>query len=109
MQFLYNKKFHNKTLEDFNDIFIKEKMHNKSFISKFFFSFLWNSGQKFFGRFNLFRILLLKFNQYYFSINSKEIKKIINENKPNILITSSPGFLNYDLFIINEFKNLKSK
>lgn len=109
MQFLYNKKFYNKTLEDFNNIFIKEKMQNKNFFLKILFKFFWNNAQRLFGKFNFLRSLLLKFNQYYFFTSSNEIKKIILINKPNILITSSPGFLNYDLCVINEFKKYKVK
>ena len=109
MQFLHNNSYKNNTLRDFNEIFLNEKLKYKNIFFSFFFRSFWKTLLILFSNFYYLRILLNLILRYLFNPKSLLISKIINKYKPKILITSSPGYLNYDLQVINLFKSFKVK
>ena len=64
--------------------------------------------QSLFGNLKFLRLFFYTLIKY-FLILIRKIEDLIKKNKPILLITSSPGFLNYDLPIINLFKKKKIK
>jgi len=105
-QFLYNRNFKNNTIEDFNNIFLKEK--KKSFNMPFFYYFylfIWGGLRYFIGNYKVLRDLFMVFDKILHSKN--QIDKLIKKYEPTCLLTSSPGYLDYDFSVINNFKKYK--
>ena len=108
-QFIYNRKNNNVTIEDFNKIFLNEKRRNfKFFLFEYSFVLVWTILRYFFGNFKILRRI---FNYIDIKLHTNhQIEDLIEKYNPNILLTSSPGFLDYDFSIVNSFKkhNLKT-
>ena len=109
MQFLYNNSYKNRTLSDFNEIFLNEKLKYKNKLFSVIFKLCWKTSLKLFGTFYFLRNLLIFFLRYNYNSKIELIDVLIKKYNPKILITSSPGLLNYDLQIINIFKSYKIK
>ena len=107
-QFIYNRKNLNTTIEDFNEIFLNEKRKNfKFFLFEYIFLFAWRISRFLFGKFNLLRFFLNFIDHKFHTIY--QIENLIKKYKPQLLLTSSPGFLNYDFSIINSCKKNRIK